>query len=301
MTVVARDDRRAVEVVGADRASFLEATLSQRIDDLPVGAWRGALWLDAQGRPLAVLDLARPDEDRLVAVVPADQVEVVVEQLGGRTFLSDATFTATDDEVVRVVTDTRGELVDPPAPGVVRRDEDVLLLGTTFGVDLVGAPSELAAWLASRGLPGPDPDLTALHDQEVRLGIPRAAHEVVAPHLPEEVGVLASHVHLAKGCYPGQEAVARMWMLGRPRRQLVVLDLDGRAQPGDETGSGRDRWTLTRVTSTAPDAALAFAPAGTEVGASIAGDGWTGTVRQVVGAQVPQPGADPNVTRRRDR
>jgi tRNA-modifying protein YgfZ len=60
-----------------------------------------------------------------------------------------------------------------------------------------------------------DADDAQARSWRVATGRPAWGSEVAPPHLPEELGLLPTHVHLAKGCYPGQEAVARMWMLGR--------------------------------------------------------------------------------------
>src|SRR5699024_541317 len=105
----------------------------------------------------------------------------------------------------------------------------------------------------------------------IRSGEPRFGIEVAPPHLPEEAGVLATHVHLDKGCYPGQEAVARMWMLGRPRRMLARVAITGPVVSGDESGSGRTRVTVTGV---ADGLGVAFVPADAEAGAAYeAGEG----------------------------
>ena len=56
---------------------------------------------------------------------------------------------------------------------------------------------------------------------------PRLGHETDHRTLPAEVGWLAGAVHLDKGCYRGQETVARVHNLGRPPRRLVLLHLDG--------------------------------------------------------------------------
>ncbi len=303
--LVAADDRRLVTVRGQDRSSFLDAVLSQDLTTPTPGRWTQALWLDVHGAPLAAMDvLADPDRDELHLLVVAERVETVVEGLGGRTFLAQASFHPCDDPVVAV----RGEGAWSADPGTVRREGELLVVGRTDGVDLIGGEAAQSAWLEEHGL-GPVEPIASLLDHEVRAGTPRDGFEVVAPHLPEELGLLPTHVHLAKGCYPGQEAVARMWMLGRPRRVLVMLDVTGAdgddaeapAEAGSEVGQGRDRWRITRVTSAAPWRALALAPAGTTVGDRLDAGRWSATVTGVVGADLPQPGADPAVTRRRDR
>ncbi len=297
--LVVKDTRRAFEVTGADRASFLEATLSQRIDGRTPGSVVGALWLDIHGATQAVMDVF-VEPDQLVLVVPDAHVSSVRDGLAMRTFLSQATFDLLDDVVVGV----RGAFPGAPPAGQGLLAGDVRVLGRPDGVDLVGSPEAVAAWLADNDLPAFTDDLDLLRDHEVVHAVPRVPDEITGPQLPEELGLLPTHVHLAKGCYPGQEAVARMWMLGRPRRRLVSVALEsGRPAAGDEAGAGRQRWTVTRVTSEAAVEAhaLVLAPGDAAVGDRVEGEGWSGHVRQVVGADTAQPGADPGVTRRRDR
>jgi folate-binding protein YgfZ len=57
----------------------------------------------------------------------------------------------------------------------------------------------------------------------VALGLPRAGLELTDDVLAEEAGLLGSHVHLDKGCYPGQETVARVHNLGQVQRRLAGL------------------------------------------------------------------------------
>jgi folate-binding protein YgfZ len=73
----------------------------------------------------------------------------------------------------------------------------------------------------------------------VAHGLPRAGRELTDDVLAEEAGLLGSHVHLDKGCYPGQETVARVHNLGQVQRRLAGLRFapDG---PGDLPAPGTD-------------------------------------------------------------
>ena len=82
----------------------------------------------------------------------------------------------------------------------------------------------------------------ALEALRIAAWRPRFAHEVDARTIPHELDWLRSAVHLAKGCYRGQETVAKVHNLGRPPRRLVQLDLDGSdgvlPVPGDTVLAG---------------------------------------------------------------
>jgi tRNA-modifying protein YgfZ len=302
---VAPLDLVRVEVTGADRVSYLDDVTTQAIGELAPGHVTSAMYLDVHGAPLAVFDVAVLP-DRLVLLVPRELVDTVLDVLGGRTFLLDATFTRTDDEVLALRDDEGGSVAAAVGckarPGRCLPGGDVLVIGRDDGVDLVGSAAAIAAvrdQLTEAG--AREGDRTDLEAWRIREGVPAWGREIVAPHLPEEVGVLPTHVHLAKGCYPGQEAVARMWMLGRPRRRLAQVAVEGTVAPGWETGVGRRKAT---VTSVAPGGtpALAFVPGDAEVGDAYTDEDGTGLrVQALIGDDPTPPGHDPAVTRRRDR
>jgi tRNA-modifying protein YgfZ len=306
----------AVRVRGQDRTSFLNNVLSQQVTGLGPGTVVSALHLDAKGSPLAVTDVAVL-ADRVVLLLPTPAVaEEVAASLGSRTFLADALLEAvpvtgralrgeTADEVAAAL--GADDLVKPadgdPSACLVRERDRCLLVGRLGGLDLVGSEWEvarLAAVLEDAGATR----LAAggLEAWRVAHGVPSWDREIRPPHLPEEAGLLPTHVHLAKGCYPGQEAVARMWMLGRPRRRLAQVILDGDISEGWTTGSGRRSVEVTSAATYAGEpVGLAYVPADAQEGDRFDGDGGSVVVRRFVGEGLAVPGRDPNVQRRRDR
>ncbi len=316
-TVLVETTQHRVDVTGADRVRYLEDVTSQALLDVPVTHVRSALVLDTHGTPAAMFDVVVLG-DRLTLLAPdAEVARYLVEVLGGRTFLLDAAFALRETAALAV----RGPQADAVVAaagltvvaGRCRLAGDLLVVSRPDGVDLFGPESaRLDAAAALRAAGGVDGDTTDLEDLRIARGEPAWGREVVAPHLPEEIGLLPSHVHLAKGCYPGQEAVARMWMLGRPRRRLAAVRVFGDITAGWRTGSGRRQVEVTSVTSDG-GRALAFVPADAAVGAAF-GDGVDGAgdpadagggarieVERLVGADPNPPGHDPAIARRRDR
>ncbi|HYN97864.1 MAG TPA: folate-binding protein [Pilimelia sp.] len=97
-----------------------------------------------------------------------------------------------------------------------------------LGVDLLvprAAAGEVAARLLDSGVPACGH--WAYEAIRVAAGVPRLGFETDHRTIPAEVGLIAPAVHLDKGCYRGQETVARVHNLGRPPRRLVLLHLDG--------------------------------------------------------------------------
>lgn len=299
MPLLAPDDLQVIEVTGADRIDHLDAVTTQRLADARPGEVRGAMVLDVHGAPLATFWVAVHAE-RLALLAPPASAAHVLEVMARRTFLADVRFEATEAPVWAL----RGDGITPAldavglaglAPGHWRPVGDGLVVRHAFGAEVVG--EDLAARLAELDEVTPA-DAEALDAARVRAGEPVQGREVAAPRMPEELGLLPTHVHLAKGCYPGQEAVARMWMLGRPRRRLARVLVEGDVDAGWTAGTGRGK---VEVTAVADGHALAFVPADAEVGDRHEGDGGAVAVEAFVGGDRMPPGHDPSVPRRRDR
>jgi len=93
-----------------------------------------------------------------------------------------------------------------------------------------------------------------LEPLRIEAGTPAWGKELDETVLPAEAGLDETHISFTKGCYPGQEPVARLHYRGHPNRQLRVLEME--AQPGDELEyEGK---TVGRVTSAVPGRALAY-------------------------------------------
>ena len=286
-----------LRVSGPDRLTYLHSLLSQDLEGASAGTVADFLYLDAKGNALA-MGRAIVVADAVLLVVPKDVAESFAEALGRFTFLLQAT-TETLWPQWRVasvrgagavdVPNARSEVltVAPAGEGFVVRDR-------SGGVDVVG-PS---AWVESRvdalGLPqADDDDWQALRISE---GLPEWGSEVVEGRRAQELGLLATHVHLRKGCYPGQESIAKIYNLGRPRRALAVVELAGKVVPGDPIDVGGK---VGEVTSVAPagEAFVALALVPVDRDGNVAGDGDVvagdvpGRVRKLVGAAMAIPGA----------
>jgi hypothetical protein len=112
------------------------------------------------------------------------------------------------------------EVRELPAGGLVRRGR--------LGVDLLvprAAVAEVVEPLRAAGVP--TAGLWAYEAVRVAARVPRLGNETDHRTIPAEIDLLAPAVHLDKGCYRGQETVARVHNLGRPPRRLVLLHLDG--------------------------------------------------------------------------
>jgi len=195
-----------VAVTGEDRLKWLHDLTTQLVSDLQPGVWMPSMILDAKGHVEFQFNLV-DDGTTTYLVLDPGYVEQLVEYLTKMKFM------------LRVdVRDASSEFVVLRAPGVadaiggpfalVPRAE-VEEMKQTFG----GVATQVGTW--------------ALDAERVAKGRPRIGFETDHKSIPNELGVLNTAVHMKKGCYRGQETVAKIYNLGNPPRRLVMLHLDG--------------------------------------------------------------------------
>jgi len=162
-----------------------------------------------RGADVAVLSLVGPSSvEALAALGVAAPAAPQVDPVPGAKFASGS---------VPVGPTTRYAAVPLPGGGHVR--------AMSYGYDLLVPRSAVAGLVAAAGVPLAG--LWAFEALRVADRRPRLGFDTDHRTLPAEVGWLAGAVHLDKGCYRGQETVARVHHLGRPPRRLVLLHLDG--------------------------------------------------------------------------
>ncbi|WP_163553053.1 YgfZ/GcvT domain-containing protein [Candidatus Frankia alpina] len=265
--LVDRSHREVVRIGGPDRLSWLHSITSQHLSGL--GAMRGseALVLSPQGHVEHHLVLADDGAATWVDVEPGTAAELL-RYLESMRFLlrveptdvstGTAVLSVLGPAAVPTVTAALGSadlnLPEPltteptgtPVTGpysVARTADGILVRRMAYGVDLLVDRATLAATaqrlLAAGTVPA---GLSAFDAARIAARRPRLGRETDHRTIPHEVGWLAGAVHLDKGCYRGQETVARVHNLGRPPRRLVLLHLDGAvAAPGSAvTADGRE-------------------------------------------------------------
>jgi folate-binding protein YgfZ len=223
--MVDRSHRGVVAITGPDRLSWLHSLSTQDLEHLEPGQSAETLILSPQGHIEHHLTLT-DDGDALWAHVEPGTAGALLAFLESMRFmLRVEPADVTGDYAVLTVT---GDL---PGAGL---PEDALPPGTAaairgaLGTDLLVARGDLdqaATKFADGGL-----TLAGMQAYEaLRIAAHRPRFGLDTDHrtIPHEVGWIESAVHLNKGCYRGQETVARVHNLGHPPRRLVFLHLDG--------------------------------------------------------------------------
>jgi tRNA-modifying protein YgfZ len=206
--------RGVVTVSGDDRLSWLHLLLTQHVEQLAPGQAAEALILSAHGHIEHALYVVDDGTTTWIHVEPGTQGALLA-------YLESMTFfyrVQTAD-----VTD-RYAMVYLPAGSIIPVEESWTVRETAYGRD-VFVPRERLEGFAQAA--GPAAGVLAYEALRIEAHRPRMGLETDHRTIPHEVGWLESAVHLNKGCYRGQETVARVHNLGRPPRRLVFLHLDG--------------------------------------------------------------------------
>ncbi|MFL6225827.1 MAG: YgfZ/GcvT domain-containing protein [Actinomycetes bacterium] len=221
-----RPDRSTIVLGGSDVLRYLHAVCTQHTLDLAPGDASQALLLSPKGKIEFAFRLAVLEEGVLVDTEAAAQG--LAERLARFVFRYDVTVGQPVPGAATVVgpgADAALAAAGLPVPVPGRAGiagPDLVLRRTPVGVDLLGqgAPAAVAG-LERAGVERAPDGLWEL--LRVEHGLPRAGLELTDDVLAEEAGLLGSHVHLDKGCYPGQETVARVHNLGQVQRRLAGL------------------------------------------------------------------------------
>jgi tRNA-modifying protein YgfZ len=195
-----------VAVSGVDRLQWLHDLTTQFVSDLEPGLWKSNLILDARGHIEFQFNIVDDGTTSFLVLDPG-YINQLIEYLTKMKFM------------LRVdVRDASSEYAVLRAPGMpneiggpfalVPRAE-VEEMKKTFG----GVATQVGTW--------------ALDAERVAAGRPRIGFETDHKSIPNEIGVLHGAVHMKKGCYRGQETVAKIYNLGNPPRRIVMLHLDG--------------------------------------------------------------------------
>ena len=256
--------RATIQLTGNDRLSFLDAMITQRVRDLAPGDVRDSFWLNRKGRIVADLRVVHL-EDRTLLDVDTLAATQTAESLESFLFAEDVTIADRSDQLARLWLPgpTAPLLLDlAGSPDAARLDPGraletsidgtpVLVVRSTLGelpfFELTAEPTRLPALYqhllelgalphTQPGDPLPDTPASnvrlrvagwhAINIARVESGRPMFNLDFGPSNPPAETGLLDSRVDFRKGCYLGQEVVARMHARGHPKQTLVALRIE---------------------------------------------------------------------------
>jgi len=225
---VALRPRAFVRVAGPDAADYLQRMVSNDVEALEVGEASDALLLTPKARMIATLRIWRRGPEDFLLLTEPELGDAVLNELRRMRFAAKCE-------------------VEP------EEHSSALVFGGDEGI-----PNNEYGLPAREVLDADvEPTLAASELERMRIeaGTPRYGYELDDRVLPAEAGLDKTHISFTKGCYPGQEPIARLHYRGHVNRQLRVLAVEA-ASPGDEIE--HDGKSVGRVTSAVPGVALAY-------------------------------------------
>lgn len=246
-----------MRVQGPDAVDFLNRMLS---NDVPDEGSVDALLLTAKARVIAPILVWRRGDDDVLLLTEPELGETVRTQLLRSRFAAKCEIELEDHTSTIVLGDGNG---------IPNRD---------YG-------SRAVEMLDALGEPPLAPD--ELERLRIEAATPRYGSEIDDRVLPAEAGLDERAISFSKGCYPGQEPVARQHFRGKVNRRLRVLEVEG--APAQETPVIRDGKDVGRVTSAVPGLALAYVRVEVPDDAELEVAGRPARLRDVAGTLAPSP------------
>lgn len=261
-SVCLMDPAGIISVSGADRLTWLHSLLSQNLKNLKPGESAEALLLDPQGhieQQIKVID----DGETTWLMVNKENTAPLLDWLTKMVFRMKVELTDRSADFALV-----GSTKPKPELAFVSNSQPMVWKDGWPGVTLGGyrystrevdyswfeqlvESSEVDNGLGQVNLSG----TMAADALRVAAGRPLAASEIDEKSLPHELDLLSTAVHLSKGCYRGQESVAKVHNLGHPPRRLTFLHLDGSEHSlpdvGDEVRVSGQEKVVGKITSAA--------------------------------------------------
>lgn len=261
-SVCLMDTPGIITVSGADRLNWLHSLLSQNLKNLQPGESTEALLLDPQGhveQQIKIID----DSDNTWLMVNSENTKPLLDWLTKMVFRMKVELKDRSAEFALV-----GATKEIPELAFVSNSKPLIWVdrwpGVTTGGHRYSTREVEFSWfehiieldkvnsaLSQMSLAG----TMAADSLRVAAGRPLAASEIDDKSLPHELDLLSTAVHLSKGCYRGQESVAKVHNLGHPPRRLTFLHLDGSEHSlpdvGDEVRVSGQEKVIGKVTSAA--------------------------------------------------
>lgn len=240
-------DHVVVRFAGPDAAAFLQSQLTNDVAALAVGGWQWQGYCSAKGRLLATFALTRSGDDHFEAVVPASTAEALVKRLSMFRLRSKLAIELAADRIVlwRFQTEASGP-------------------GTTFGL-VDGRSIMIASAAAADAWPvAGSADVQRWQRANIDAMIPEVTAATAEAFVPQMIGWDAippgGGVSFSKGCYPGQEVVARAHYRGAVKRRLERAILTTDAAPGSDftLTDGRIATVCNRTNGPANESAVAL-------------------------------------------
>jgi folate-binding protein YgfZ len=261
-----RSERGKLRFSGSQRAWFLHQIMTQHFEGLQPGEHTDAALLTVHGRMVGYLEAVVTD-DAIVTHFEPELLSTLPEAIKAYVFATDVAIEDLTEEMGLILVGGPGwrEVAAAAAPDLVLHPTESL--GEPAGYIWVARADvpELIEKLASNGATGASEE--DLEDVRIEHGIGRWGRDMNEKTLPQEAAIEGRAIHFEKGCYVGQEAVAKIHFRGKVNRRLRQLSADGPLDVGTSVTIAGDK--VGAVTSASGSRALAMLRHTVEPGATV--------------------------------
>ncbi|ABI56679.1 YgfZ/GcvT domain-containing protein [Alkalilimnicola ehrlichii MLHE-1] len=240
-----------IAVEGPDATTFLHSQLTHDIEGMPEGSWRLAGWCNPKGRLLALFRVVRDGDQSFRLLCPGELVTGVMRRL--QMFILRARVTLDDrsgeqlllglygEEALDAATRELNTTLPEPSGTTHTHGATLLALAADRALLIAGPDRMKRLWLALHHLPVGDPQHWRL--LQIRAGEPEIFQDSQDLFIPQMANLdVIDGLSFRKGCYPGQEVVARMHYLGRLKKRMFPISGTGLPpRPGTEVRDPADK------------------------------------------------------------
>jgi len=238
--LVDRSYRGKLRLTGTEAADYLHGQVTNDVESLAPGTGCYATLLTHKGQIVADMRILRGEDfvwiDCEPRSVPAIVRNAEMYSIGRDVQVADV---GGDRAILSLIGPEARAMLDVAPPGEEHawvEGEHGMYVATDLGVDVICSAVEADGVRAGLGVEEVSEE--AAECVRVESGRPRLGYEIAGGVIPQEAGLNKRAVNFDKGCYVGQETVARLYYKGKPNRHLRGLRLSQPAAQGDEVAAG---------------------------------------------------------------
>ena len=218
--IVNRSSRGRVRLRGAEAAEFLQGQVTNDVEALAPGQGCYAALLNHKGKMRLDMRILRGPDWLWIDTEPGADT-VLLKMIETYSLGRDVAWESADEGIVSLVGEPDLEVMPPDEEHSWVEGERGIYVRTYAGVDVIGSD-----------LPAADASEADAECVRIEAGIPRFGLDMDGDTIPQEAGINDRAVSFTKGCYVGQETVARLFYKGKPNRHLRGLKLSRPAEHG---------------------------------------------------------------------
>jgi folate-binding protein YgfZ len=224
--IVDRSARGRVRLRGTEAAEFLQGQVTNDVEALQPGQGCYAALLNHKGKMRLDMRILRGPDWIWIDTEPGADA-ALLKTIETYSLGRDVTWESADEGIVSLVGDFELDTLPPEEEHAWVEGERGIYVRTYAGVDVIG-----------RDLPPADASESDAECVRIEAGIPRFGLDMDGDTIPQEAGINERAVSFTKGCYVGQETVARLFYKGKPNRHLRGLKLSRPAEHGQPIALG---------------------------------------------------------------